>query len=567
MLHWAGGVSEEALLRAAGSAERGSEHPIARALTAHAQLREVATVEPTDFVAAAGQGLQCLVDGRAVLLGNRSWMGENGLFLTTEQEGEVAALERRGHTVVFVALEPTADASHATAAATATAAAAATDAAGHAQASCTTTLRVGGMTCGHCSARVEEALRAVEGVASATVNLEAGLATVVGSSAAAELVAAVEGTGKSAAVAEAEDRPPTLLLAGALAVADSLKPDARPVVKQLQQRGIEVWMISGDNERTAAHIAAEAGLHAARVVAGVKPAGKLAKVQELRDAGAKIGFVGDGVNDAPALAAADVGIAVGSGTDVAIETADVVLMKSSLQDVVTALHLSRVAMRRIRSVPSHLREAPSPLARCVSHPNVSAIRRQDQLCLGLHLQCGWHSARRRRALPRAAHPVPADVCGRGDGPLLGLGCLLVAAPPPLPAAKAAAPRTRDYRRADKPARARPLRLCHRLGGHRGAELARVAVLAARAGERSRGPSPGCAGGVDACLTLVRARSLQSAAHAVKPSGNTASECPHVNRVRSRSKYIYQCKYMWFCFWLITQQSRPQEFPIRYRRTE
>ena len=103
-----------------------------------------------------------------------------------------------------------------------------------------TTLRVGGMTCGHCSARVEEALRAVEGVASATVNLEAGLATVVGSAAAAELVAAVEGAGKSAAVAEAEDGPPTLLLAGALAVADSLKPDARPVVKQLQQRGIEV---------------------------------------------------------------------------------------------------------------------------------------------------------------------------------------------------------------------------------------------------------------------------------------------------------------------------------------
>jgi len=265
----------------------------------------------------------------------------------------VAAVEGTGKSAAVTTSPPPAaqlsppDSPGSDAAAT-TAAAAATDAAGHAQASCTTTLRVGGMTCGHCSARVEEALRAVGGVASATVNLEAGLATVVGSSSAAELVAAVEGTGKSAAVAEVEDRPPTLLLAGALAVADSLKPDARPVVKQLQQRGIEVWMISGDNERTAAHIAAEAGLHAARVVAGVKPAGKLAKVQELREAGAKIGFVGDGVNDAPALAAADVGIAVGSGTDVAIETADVVLMKSSLQDVVTALHLSRVAMRRIR---------------------------------------------------------------------------------------------------------------------------------------------------------------------------------------------------------------------------
>ena len=107
-------------------------------------------------------------------------------------------------------------------------------------------------------------------------------------------------------------------------------------------------MISGDNERTAVHVAAEAGLDSAFVVAGVKPDGKLAKVQELRDAGKKIAFVGDGVNDAPALAAADVGIAVGSGTDVAIETADIVLMKSSLQDVVTALDLSRVVMRRIR---------------------------------------------------------------------------------------------------------------------------------------------------------------------------------------------------------------------------
>jgi len=139
-----------------------------------------------------------------------------------------------------------------------------------------------------------------------------------------------------------------LFLAGAVAVADSLKPDAFAVVKQLTRQGIQVWMVSGDNERTAEHIASEAGLHLSRVVAGVKPAGKLAKVQELRDAGAKIAFVGDGINDAPALAAADVGIAVGSGTDVAIETADIVLMKSTLQDVVTALDLSRVVMRRIR---------------------------------------------------------------------------------------------------------------------------------------------------------------------------------------------------------------------------
>jgi len=147
---------------------------------------------------------------------------------------------------------------------------------------------------------------------------------------------------------EAPEDAKTMHLAGAVAVADSLKLDAHAVVKQLTQRGIHVWMVSGDNERTANHIGAQLGLNPAQIVAGVKPAGKLAKVQELRDAGAKIAFVGDGINDAPALAAADVGIAVGSGTDVAIETADVVLMKDCLQDVVTAIDLSQVVMRRIR---------------------------------------------------------------------------------------------------------------------------------------------------------------------------------------------------------------------------
>ena len=137
-------------------------------------------------------------------------------------------------------------------------------------------------------------------------------------------------------------------LAGALAVADVLKPDAASVVTQLRQSGTSVWMVSGDNERTARFIAAQAGISPEYVVAGVKPVGKLEKVQELQAQGTKVAFVGDGVNDAPALAAADVGIAVGTGTDVAIESADVVLMKNSLQDVIVALDLSRCVMRRIR---------------------------------------------------------------------------------------------------------------------------------------------------------------------------------------------------------------------------
>ena len=136
--------------------------------------------------------------------------------------------------------------------------------------------------------------------------------------------------------------------ASAVAVADSLKLDAHAVVKQLTQRGIHVWMVSGDHERTARHIARKAGIAAERVVAGVKPEAKAGVVQRLQEEGRAVAFVGDGVNDAPALAQADVGIAVGSGTDVAFETADMVLMRSDLQSVITSLHLSRKTLRRIK---------------------------------------------------------------------------------------------------------------------------------------------------------------------------------------------------------------------------
>ena len=146
-------------------------------------------------------------------------------------------------------------------------------------------------------------------------------------------------------------------------------------------------MVSGDNERTAAHIAQLAGIHPSRVVAGVKPSGKLSKVQELRhEQKRKIAFVGDGVNDAPALAAADVGIAVGSGTDVAIETADVVLMKATLHDVVVALDLSRVVMRGSASTsagrwvqPDRHRSPPA----CCTPPSSSSSRRCSPAAMAL----------------------------------------------------------------------------------------------------------------------------------------------------------------------------------------
>lgn len=139
-----------------------------------------------------------------------------------------------------------------------------------------------------------------------------------------------------------------LRLVGMVAVSDVIKSDALAVVRHLTRSGYECWMVTGDNERTAQHVAELCGIDASLILAGVKPEAKAGKVEELQQAGHVVAMVGDGVNDAPALAQADVGIAVASGTDVAIEAADIVLMKSALSDVCTAIDLSRVVMRRIK---------------------------------------------------------------------------------------------------------------------------------------------------------------------------------------------------------------------------
>ena len=133
-------------------------------------------------------------------------------------------------------------------------------------------------------------------------------------------------------------------LLGVIAVADTLKPDSAEAVGQLRDLGLKVVMLTGDNQRTAEAIGRQAGVD--RVVAGVLPEGKEAVIRELAAEG-KVCMVGDGVNDAPALTRADLGMAIGAGTDVAIDAADVVLMKSSLRDVVLAIRLSRATLRNI----------------------------------------------------------------------------------------------------------------------------------------------------------------------------------------------------------------------------
>lgn len=135
------------------------------------------------------------------------------------------------------------------------------------------------------------------------------------------------------------------VFAGIIAVADTIKPDSRQAVGELRNMGIHVVMLTGDNERTARKIGEQAGVD--EVVAGVLPDGKEAVIRRLAKNG-KVAMVGDGINDAPALTSADMGIAIGAGSDVAIDAADVVLMKSSLADVPAAIRLSRATLRNIR---------------------------------------------------------------------------------------------------------------------------------------------------------------------------------------------------------------------------
>ena len=131
-----------------------------------------------------------------------------------------------------------------------------------------------------------------------------------------------------------------------LAIADRIKPETPGTIKKLKDMGIRIFTLTGDNEITARAIAKQSGIE--EVIAEVLPDHKAEKVAELQSMGIKVGMVGDGINDAPALAKADVGIAMGTGIDVAVESGDIVLMKGELGGVITALALSRATMRNIK---------------------------------------------------------------------------------------------------------------------------------------------------------------------------------------------------------------------------
>ena len=238
----ADGVSEEELLRLAASAEDASEHPIARAIAEQGRARLGTLPVAEHFFARAGRGIEAVVDGHVIVIGQPSLLNDWGVTLPRTLAAEAERLESNGSTVVAVAWD-------------------------------------------------------------------------------------------------GESR-------GLIAVADRVKATSRQAVSQLRALGLSPVLLTGDNERTARSVAAEVGID--RVLANVLPEDKVAEITRLQAAGEVVAMVGDGVNDAPALVKADLGISVGTGTDVAIEASDLTLVSGDLRAAADAIRLSRRTLRTIK---------------------------------------------------------------------------------------------------------------------------------------------------------------------------------------------------------------------------
>ncbi len=235
------GWSEERLLQWGASVELGSEHPLAAAIVTAANDKELSFLAVEGFSAIAGHGVEAVVEGKTVLLGNRKLMTDRNVDVSA-LDANVAELMQRAETPMFVSIE-----------------------------------------------------------------------------------------GKAA---------------GVISVADAIKPDSREAIKALHDIGLKVVLLTGDNRETAEAVAREVGID--EVIAEVLPQQKADKVEALQARGELVGMVGDGINDAPALARADVGFAIGTGTDVAIESADITLMRGSLFGVVDSIAISKATVRNIK---------------------------------------------------------------------------------------------------------------------------------------------------------------------------------------------------------------------------
>ena len=233
--------TEEDILKLAASVEKGSEHPVGRAIVRHAESAKLPLWIPEEFKASGGLGVQARINGKMVMVGKPAWFKELGLDMESAAD-RIGRLQSQGKTVMVVACENQ--------------------------------------------------------------------------------------------------------LCGLIAVSDALKPDSSEAIQELHNQHLKVVMLTGDNLQTAQTIGNQVGID--EIFSEVKPDEKSIKVKELQDNGERVGMVGDGINDAPALAQADVGLAIGTGTDVAIETADVILSSGSLSGVSRAIRLSRATMNTIK---------------------------------------------------------------------------------------------------------------------------------------------------------------------------------------------------------------------------
>ena len=391
-------VDEASALSLAASVESLSEHPVARAITSGASDRGLSLEPVTAFANQPGLGVVGLTARGGVLVGRPSWLASLGIDVPASLLDAVREAEASGASAVVAALAPNLGS-----AASSTPEAAATPEAPVSVALpgpdaelplATLTMSVGGMTCASCVRRVERKLGKLDGV-KAEVNLatESARITLTAPHSDEELEAVVNAAGYSGTVTsrseaatadgapaaggratgdtgtptqpgttpgagEREGAPASSLVIpervegraiAALVVRDTVKESSADAIAQLRELGIEPILLTGDNEAAARHVAGQVGIE--RVIAGVLPDGKRDTVADLQAEGRTVAMVGDGVNDAAALAQAStkgLGIAMGSGTDVAIEVADMTLMNSSLTSAATAIRVSRRTLRIIK---------------------------------------------------------------------------------------------------------------------------------------------------------------------------------------------------------------------------
>lgn len=388
------GGSEPALWAKAASVEALSEHPVGAAIVAEAGQRNIPPVPVEAFTAFAGNGVSAIIGTERVVLGKPAWLSALGVEVPASASAFQADYEAGGATVVMMVSVPAsadtllADTSLPDTAASvhplpglAPAIAIASPEAPSARPSLESLppalpqieLKVEGMTCASCVRRVEKKLSKLTGV-SASVNLatESALVTLEREWDPQDIVDVVDAAGfhatflglrtpsthpsrtatpTSASAAAPSWDPHSLAIANArvcaaFAVKDSLKPDAPQAIAQVHALGITPVLLTGDNERAARTVADELGID--EVYAQVTPADKHDLVREFQARGATVAMVGDGVNDAAALAQADLGMAMGSGTDVAQDVADIVLTTSRVSAAPLAVRISKKTLRIIK---------------------------------------------------------------------------------------------------------------------------------------------------------------------------------------------------------------------------